>query len=238
MNKRFLIVLVIGAPLLLLFFYIFFITEEDKEQSIVLKKDNAKELDVELNLGIGKLNVQKGTTEWIEGNAIYNVKKLKPIIDYDLHRGKGEAVIEHKDQNRFKFSKIKNEWQLNLTDEIPIKLSIETGAAMANLNLQGLKLIELDIETGIGDLTVDLRGDWEKSFETNIETGIGQTTVYLPSDVGVEITIEKGIGFSNVVGFISQGDGVYVNEAFENADVILTVTTEMGIGNVSFKVEQ
>lgn len=101
-----------------------------------------------------------------------------------------------------------------------------------------LKLIDLDIETGIGDLTVDLRGDWEKSFETNIETGIGQTTVYLPSDVGVKITIEKGIGSSNVVGFISLGDGVYVNEAFENADVILTVTTEMGIGNVSFKVEQ
>lgn len=230
--------LVISATLLLLFGYSSFITKEDKEQSIVVKKDKAKELDVELNLGIGEITVQKGTNEWIEGNAIYNVKKLKPIVDYDLRREKGEVVIEHKDLNIFKISKIKNEWQLNLTDEIPLKLSIDTGAAMANLNLQGLKLIDLDIETGIGDLTVDLRGDWEKSFETNIETGIGQTTVYLPSDVGVKITIEKGIGSSNVVGFISLGDGVYVNEAFENADVILTVTTEMGIGNVSFKVEQ
>lgn len=109
---------------------------------------------------------------------------------------------------------------------------------MANLNLQGLKLKDLDIETGIGDLTVDLRGDWEKSFETNIEAGIGQTTVYLPSEVGVKVMIEKGIGIADVKGLLSQGNGVYVNEAFENADVILTITTEMGIGEVSFVVDQ
>lgn len=228
--------LLISAMLLLLFGCSSFVTEEDKEQSILVKKDKAKELDVELNLDLGEITVQKGTDEWIEGNAIYNLKKLKPIVDYDLHRKKGKVVIDHKDQKRFKISEIKNVWNLNLTDEIPLKLSIDTGAAMANLDLQGLKLIDLDIETGVGDLTVDLRGDWEKSFETNIETGIGQTTVYLPSDVGVKITIEKGIGSANVVGFISQGDGVYVNEAFKKADVILTVNTEMGIGDVSFKL--
>ena len=237
MRKPLLIGLVISVTLLLLVGCSPFNIEEDQEQSIVVKKDKAKELDVELNLGIGEVIVQKGTKEWIEGNAIYNVKKLKPIVDYDVHRKKGKVVIAHKDQKGFKISKMKNEWDLKLTDEIPLKLSIETGAAMANLNLQGLKLIDLDIETGIGDLTVDLRGDWEKSFETNIETGIGQTTVYLPSDVGVKITIEKGIGSSNVVGFISQGDGVYVNEAFDNADVVLTVNTEMGVGDVSFKLD-
>lgn len=238
MKKWLSIGLVISATLLLLFGCSSFISEEDKEQSIVVKKDNAKELDVELNLGIGEITVQKGTDEWIEGNAIYNLKKLKPIVDYDLRSKIGNVVIEHKDQKSFKISKMKNEWHLNLTDEIPLKLSIDTGAAMANLNLQGLKLIDLDIETGIGDLTVDLRGDWEKSFETNIETGIGQTTVYLPSEVGVKITIEKGIGSANAIGFISKGNGVYVNEVFENADVLLTVNTELGIGDVSFKLAQ
>ena len=238
MRKPLLIGLVISTTLLLLVGCNPFHTKEDKEQSIVVKKDKAKELDVELNLGIGEITVQKGTEEWIEGNAIYNVKKLKPIIDYNLHHKKGKVVIEHKNHKTFNIAKMKNEWDLKLTDEIPLNLSIETGAAMATLNLQGLKLVDLDIETGIGDLTVDLRGNWEESFETNIETGIGQTTVYLPSDVGVIITIEKGIGTSDVVGFIAQGEGVYVNGAYEKADVILTVTTEMGVGDISFKLEE
>ena len=238
MKKWLLIGLVICITLLFLVGFNSFFTKEDKEQSILVKKDQAKELDIELSLGIGEITVQKGTTEWIEGNAIYNVKKLKPTVDYNLRGKIGNVEIEHKNTKSFKFSKIKNNWQLNFTDKTPLKLSIETGAAMANLNLQGLKLKDLGIETGIGDLTVDLRGDWEKSFETNIEAGIGQTTVYLPSDVGVKILLEKGIGTANVVGLLSQGNGVYVNEAFQNADVLLTITTEMGIGEVSFVLDQ
>ena len=54
----------------------------------------------------------------------------------------------------------------------------------------------------------------------------------------MKIKSEKGIGTSNVVGFISQGEGVYVNEAYEEADVILTVNTEMGIGNITFKLDK
>ncbi|MFJ7737375.1 toast rack family protein [Lysinibacillus sp. NPDC097287] len=238
MKKPLLIGLVFSATLLILSGCISFVTEEDKEESISVKKDKAKELDVELNLDLGEITVQKGAKEWVEGSAIYNLKKLKPQVQYDLRRDIGEVVIEHKDQNRFKISEIKNEWNLKLTDEIPINLSVNTGAAMANLDLRGLKIQDLDIETGVGELSIDLRGDWEKSFETDIETGVGQTTVYLPSEVGVKITIEKGIGTANVVGFISKGDNIYVNEAYEDAKVILTVNAEMGVGEVSFELDK
>ena len=237
MKKRLLIGLVFSATLFILSGCSAFITEEDKETSITVKKDKAKELDVELELGIGEISVQKGAKEWVEGNAIYSLKKLKPRVRYDLRGNQGEVEIEHKDQKRFKISDIKNQWNIKLTDEIPINLSVNTGAAMANLDLRGLKIQDLDIETGVGELSIDLRGDWEKSFEADIETGVGQTTVYLPSAVGVKIIIEKGIGTANVVGFISKGENVFVNEAYEDADVILTVNAEMGVGEVSFKLD-
>lgn len=214
-----------------------FNTNNNYQDSILVEKDNAKKLDVEIDLGIGELTVQKGTKDWVEGNAVYNLKKLKPEVEYKLKRGKGEVVIEHKNRKNFKISKMKNSWDIKLTDEIPINLSVETGASSAKLDLQGLKIEDLDIETGVGDLTVDLRGNWKKSFETNIETGVGETTVMLPSEVGVKITVDKGIGSTNLVGFISKGSGIYVNEAYEDADVILTVNTEMGVGDVTFKLD-
>lgn len=238
MKKPLLIGLVISTTLFVLSGCNSFVTEKEYEESISVKKDKAKALDVELNLGIGEINVQKGAEEWVDGNAIYNLKKLKPQVSYDLHRDIGEVVIEHEDQKRFRISEIKNEWDIKITDKIPLSLSIETGATMANLDLKGLKLESLDIETGVGDIAIDLGGDWETSFETNIETGVGQTTVYLPSEVGVKITIEKGIGSSDVVGFISKGDNVYVNEAYEGADVILTVSAEMGVGEISFELDK
>ena len=64
-----------------------------------------------------------------------------------------------------------------------------------------------------------------------------QQSSYL-QEVGVKIKSEKGLGTSNVVGFISQGEGVYVNEAYEDADVILTVNTEMGVGDITFKLDK
>ena len=238
MKKPLLYGLIISATLLGLSGCSLFVTEEDKEEAISVKKDKAKELDIELNLDVGEITVQKGAKEWVEGSAKYNLKKLKPQVQYDLHRDIGEVIIEHRDQKRFKISEIKNEWNLKLTDEIPLNLSINTGAAMANLDLRGLKIAELDVETGVGELSIDLRGDWKRSFKVDIETGVGQTTVHLPSEIGVKITIDKGIGSTNVVGFISKGDNVYVNEAYEGADVILTVNAEMGVGEVSFELDK
>ncbi|KOS68590.1 hypothetical protein AEA09_08530 [Lysinibacillus contaminans] len=238
MKKSLFTGLIIGAALLVLSGCNTAITGELNEDSIIVEKDKANELDVELNLGVGEITVQKGAKEWVEGNVKYNVKDLEPKVKYDLRRKKGDIVIEHKNLKKFRISEIKNEWDFKLTDKIPINLSVNTGASMANLDLQGLKIENLDIETGVGDLTVDLRGDWKKSFETNIETGVGQTTVILPSKVGVKIKAEKGIGTINVVGFISKGNDVYVNEAYEDADVILTVDAEVGVGEVTFKTDK
>lgn len=230
--------LVISAALLVLSGCSTAKTGELNEDSIVVKRDKAKALDVEIDLGVGEITVQKGAKEWVEGNVKYNIKDLEPKVKYDLRRKKGDVVIEHKNLKKFRISEIKNEWDIKLTDKIPINLSVNTGASMANIDLQGLKIENLEIETGVGDLTVDLRGDWKKSFETNIETGVGQTTVILPSKVGVKIKAEKGIGTINVVGFISKGNDVYVNEAYEDAYVILTVDAEVGVGEVTFKSDK
>jgi predicted membrane protein len=214
------------------------VSGEVKEESISVKKDKAKELDVELNLGVGELTLSKGAEDWVEGSIKYNKKKLEPEVIYNRKGNKGEVTIEQKNMNSINTSNIKNEWNLELSDDVPMNLSVHSGASSTELDLQGLMLEKLNIDAGVGELHIDLGGAWDNSFETNIKTGLGAATVILPSEVGVKIKSEKGIGTSNVVGFISQGEGVYVNEAYENADVILTVNTEMGVGDITFKLDK
>lgn len=229
---------VIGTSALVLSGCFSFIPNKMREEAILVEKDKAKALEVDIDLGVGEMNVSSGAKEWVEGNAEYNVKKLAPQVDYDLHGDTGEVEIKHKDSTRLGLSNIKNTWAIQLNDSIPMDLNVETGASLANLDLQGLQLEKLDIEAGVGDLTVNLGGDWKKSFTTTIETGVGQTTVILPSKVGVKLTTEKGIGSSNVEGLISKGNGVYVNEAYDKADVVLEVNSELGIGEITFKLDR
>ncbi|MGE7693857.1 toast rack family protein [Lysinibacillus sp. NPDC094177] len=230
--------LIIGASIIALSGCNSVIPGKTKDETILVEKDTAEKLDVELHLGIGDMTVKKGANDWVEGTAQYNINKLAPKVKYDLSGNTGKITIEHKGSTGVRLGKIKNIWDIELNENIPMNLSIETGASEAELDLQGLQLEKLNIETGVGDLKVNLGGDWKKSFETNIETGVGDTTVILPSKVGVKLTTEEGIGTSDVEGFISKGKGVYVNEAYDKADIILEVNSEIGVGDVTFKLDK
>ncbi|WP_163100056.1 toast rack family protein [Peribacillus alkalitolerans] len=240
MKKSINIGLVIGALLLFTTGCNSVVTGKVKEENISVNKDKAKELEVELNLGVGEMMVTNGANEWVEGSIRSNIKNFEPKVSYDLDGKKGKVVIEQSKQKfkNMKIGNIENEWNLMLSEDIPMSLDVNVGAASTKLDLKGIELKDLDIDAGVGNLTVDLGGDWEDSFETNIKAGVGKTTIVLPSEVGVKITSKKGIGSTNIVDFISKGDGVYVNEAYEDADVIITVNTDLGVGEVTFKLDK
>lgn len=208
------------------------------EESFIIEKDQAEELDIELNMGVGELTVTKGTENWVEGSFDTPIKELEPIVMYANKKKKGVVVIEQPDNNNIRIGKIKNKWNMELTEDIPMNLSVMTGAASANLDLKGLQLNKLDVETGVGELNIDLSGDWQKSFETNITTGVGAATIVLPSNVGVKIKCEKGIGAIQAKDLIFKEEGIYINEAYENADVIVDIFVEIGVGEVIFKMDK
>lgn len=229
---------VLGTSVFVLSGCFSFLPSKMQEETILVDKDKAKTLEVAIDLGVGEMNLTGGAKEWVEGKADYNIKKLAPQVNYDVSGDTGEVEIKHKGSTKLGISNIKNTWDIQLNDDIPMDLTVETGASLANLDLQGLQLEKLDIEAGVGDLTVNLGGDWKKSFNASIETGVGQTTVIVPSKVGVKLTTEKGIGSSNIEGLISKGKGVYVNEAYDKADVVLEIKSEIGLGDITFKLDK
>ncbi|WP_107841671.1 toast rack family protein [Metasolibacillus meyeri] len=238
MKKMIILGAVVGASVMMLAGCFSFIPGKTKEESIEVEKDKATNLNVDIDLGLGEVTVEKGAQQWVEGTAQYNNKKLAPQVSYKLKGQTGKVEIEQKGGKGIGLSEVKSNWKLMLNEDVPMNLDVKTGAAVANLDLQGLQLESLDIDTGIGDLTVNLGGDWAKSFDTTIESGVGKTTVILPSTVGVKITVEKGIGTVDIAGFIAQEKGVYVNEAYGQEDVTININVEMGIGDVTFKLDK
>lgn len=213
---------------------------KENDSNVFVKKDKAKELEVVLNVGAGKLAVSGGASDWVEGEIQYNVEELKPKVTYKKSGKTGKVEIEQskKDLSGINFKNIKNDWDLELSKTVPIDLEVNTGATETKLHLQGLKLNNLDVSSGVGNVTVDLSGDWKKSFDVDLKMGVGKSTIILPNDVGVKIKSTKGIGHADFEGFISKGNGVYVNEAYEDADVIIDVDTDLGIGEAIFKLEK
>jgi len=209
---------------------------DKKDDEIVVKKDKAKELEVVLNFGAGKMDVAGGADEWVSGNAIYEPEKMKPEVTYDLDGKVGKVEIAQPDQ--FKMGKMKNEWDLKITEDVPVDLVVNAGASETDLDLKGIELSNLEVNAGVGEITVDLGGDWKESFDARISSGVGKMIVILPEDTGVRIHAEKGIGSSSFENLISKGNGVYVNEAYEDAKVKIDLDADIGVGEVTFKMEK
>jgi hypothetical protein len=82
---------------------------------------------------------------------------------------------------------------------------------------------------------VDLTGDYAKSFDASIQGGVGEATVLLPSGVGVKAKAEGGLGKINAKGLKKVGDS-YVNDAYGESDVNLSVDVKGGVGEINLKV--
>lgn len=209
------------------------------EYKVEVEKDSAMELSVDLQLGAGEMNVSRGADEWVTGDIEYNNEKLKPVVEYELSGDRGEVVIKQKENVNVNvgIGNMKNGWDLQLTDDVPVALHVQSGASDTNLDLSGLRMSDLKVDAGVGDVEVDLSGKWQESFDVDINTGVGETTVILPNSAGVKIHSQEGVGKSNFDGFTSIGNNTYVNEAFDSADVIISVNVETGVGEVNFILE-
>lgn len=113
-------------------------------------------------------------------------------------------------------------------------LRMNTGAGQVDVNLGG-SLETLRMETGAGEISLDLANDWQQDMEAEIRGGVGSVTVILPSEVGARVAVQQGIGSVNASGLSQNGD-TYTNDAFGASEVTLDISVEGGIGEVNLRV--
>ena len=109
------------------------------------------------------------------------------------------------------------------------------GAGESDLDLDSLALTGLDLEMGAGETRVDLTGDYARDFDVSIEGGVVEATVLVPSEVGVRVRAEGGLGKINAEGFQREGEA-YVNDAYGGSDVSLNVDVRGGVGSINLEV--
>jgi hypothetical protein len=197
---------------------------------------HAQSARAQLKMGAGELNLTGGADRLMEGEFSYNVSEWKPKVSYDVSGGEGELVVKQRSAEGGGLSGgARNEWNISLNDEVPTDLVVQMGAGESDLDLDSLTLTGLDLQMGAGKSTVDLTGDYAQDFDATIEGGVGEATVLLPSEVGVKAKAEGGLGKINAKGLEKVGDS-YVNDAYGESDVNLSVDVQGGVGEINLKV--
>jgi len=228
-------------------------------ESQTVELGDADSVDVEIQMGAGVLDVSGGASELLEATFTYNVDELNPRATYSG----GNLVVEDDDVQEgigslFDLDEYRNEWDLRLNEDVHMEMNVDLGAGRSNLALGALALTslnidggagnvdldlsgsqslsELDFDMGAGEVTIDLTGDWQDDLDARIQGGVGEFNLRLPSDVGVSIEVDTGIGDVDASGLTRDGD-TYTNDAYGESDVTLRIDIDGGIGQINLDVE-
>jgi len=202
-----------------------------KMESKSVELGGAETVSVELKIGVGELRVSGGTKKLLEADFVYNVPPWKPEVKYEVRGGHGLLSIKQPTFGSNAMGNTRNEWNLSLNDAVPMDLKIECGVGKSNFELGGLMLTGLDVQTGVGETTLDLIGDWKRDLRANVKGGIGQLTLRVPDKIGVRVQAEKAIGSIHSTG-LRKEDKAYVNDAFGKSKVTLDFHIQAGIGEI------
>ncbi len=115
-----------------------------------------------------------------------------------------------------------------------LKLTTGTGTIVAT-GLGNANFDTLSVLGGTGKVDLDFSGSFHRSALTDIKAGVGGVTVRVPANVGVRVTVTGivPVGKVDLVGFSEAGEDVYVNAAYGDAPLTLTVKIATGVGSVS-----
>jgi hypothetical protein len=202
-----------------------------QSETKIIERDNAELVKVDLKMGAGELRVQGGAAKLMEAEFSYNVPSWKPDVRYSNTGVRGYLTVEQPStskvagQNRYI-------WDLKLSDEVPLDLTVHFGAGEAKLNLGSLSLRSVEMDMGVGEIKVDLRGQPKRDYDVHIRGGVGEATVYLPRDAGVYADASGGIGGIKATGLRKQGSH-YVNDAYETSKVKIHLDIRGGIGAIN-----
>lgn len=207
--------------------------EEHETQAVEL--DKAEMARVEIKMGVGELTVNGGSPKLVDADFTYNVPSWKPVMRVDSSSFRKQVTIEQP-KGSHGGSHTTYKWEVRLNDTLPLDVVAHLGAGEARLNLGTVNLRSLEMNIGVGEVRVDLRGKPSRDYTVSVHGGVGQATIYLPHDVGIIANAHGGIGSINVQGLEKRG-GTWVNAARENAPVTIHLDVNGGVGEIQLIAE-
>jgi hypothetical protein len=210
---------------------------------------NVDEWEPRVSYEDGKLTVQQGYDEeewsWSSDKGVRNEWGLmfspEAVLDMDIQAGAGQGELDLTDLQIEKLDVDLGAGDFTLSFYEPnaaemSRFTLDAGAARLEINGVGnASPEEMIVQGGAGEITLDLTGDWTCSADIEVTAGFGQLTLYLPDDVGVQVDVTGGLANIETSGLRRSGDA-YVNDAYGEAEIELTIAVTAGIGQVNLEV--
>ena len=124
-------------------------------------------------------------------------------------------------------------WRFQLTQEIPLTLSVDAGASSLNIDLQDVLASRVELNTGASSSTVTVPARGASLLD--IEAGAASVNVHVPNATAARIRVREGVNAVNVDTnrFPRVDSGFYQSSDYNTAADRAEINIEAGLGSVT-----
>jgi hypothetical protein len=198
---------------------------------------SARSADVEIDFGMGELQVDgsAGSEALASGQLEYYANRQAPGVDLDTGE-RARLVIRAGDNQGFNFDWFGQSrsprWTVHLSSRLPLSLKADLGVGNSTLDLSGVDLTNLDVNSGTGNTTVIFPTP-DRAVTAGIDGGVGNLIIRIPDDAQARVSVDTGVGNVTVSSrFTKQGENVWVTDGYGSASNKLDLSVDAGVGNV------
>ncbi len=122
-------------------------------------------------------------------------------------------------------------WNVGLTPEIPLQLRFETGACEARIDLTGLQVTEVRLQTGASrtDLTLPATAGLTR---VSVESGLAGVVIRVPQAVAARVKVSSGLAGISVASRFPLAGGFYASPDFDSAANKAEISIDTALGSV------
>jgi hypothetical protein len=194
------------------------------------------EARIRFHHGAGRLDVNPSTTPGLLMNGTF-----AGGVEQHLDRSGASARLDLRARSDvimgwpFNYGQGGLNWNVVLTREIPLQLEFETGASESHLNLQDLRVSELELKTGASSSVITLPANAGQT-RVNVHAGAASVEIYVPQGVAGRIRVQSGLAGIQIDQnrFPSTGMG-YETPGFDGTANRVEINVETGVGSVTIR---
>ena len=112
-------------------------------------------------------------------------------------------------------------------------LEVSLGAAsfrasrLANANAPTIR-----VEAGVGNVELDMGGQWTSDIDLRVEVALGLVTIHVPPEVGIRATVEKVVTSFEHEGLVQRGSE-WVSANYDSAPRKLRISAKTTLGKLT-----
>lgn len=202
------------------------------------------EIDYQVRNGVGNLEVgiRRNNINFPMGNIInrWDLQLGEAIpMDLELALGLGDSNIDLSNVTLTDLDIESGAGRVNVRvgrQEME-RVRVRAGLGDTNLSFAGGSIDDLDFEAGAGTVVIDLAGDWQDDLNASIDGGLGSIELTVPSNVGVRVEVNRGLGDIDARDF-RVDDNIYTNDAYGESDVTLDISVNQGAGEIDIRMAE